>query len=108
MIFDNLLSPSQQREWEKLLNVTVIDREEVILDIFAKRARTREAVMQVDLARMQYALPRMAGMWKHLDRHLHRAAVPSVRHHPGGADRRLRKLSDVLHLLRSGDVHAGF
>lgn len=68
VIFDNLLSPSQQREWEKLTNVTVIDREEVILDIFAKRARTREAVMQVDLARMQYALPRMAGMWKHLDR----------------------------------------
>ena len=68
LIFDNLLSPSQQREWEKLTNVTVIDREEVILDIFAKRARTREAVMQVDLARMQYALPRMTGMWKHLDR----------------------------------------
>ena len=68
LIFDNLLSPSQQREWEKLVNVTVIDREEVILDIFAKRARTREAVMQVDLARMQYALPRMTGMWKHLDR----------------------------------------
>lgn len=68
LIFDNLLSPSQQREWEKLVNVTVIDREEVILDIFAKRASTREAVMQVDLARMQYALPRMAGMWKHLDR----------------------------------------
>lgn len=68
VIFDNLLSPSQQREWEKLVNVTVIDREEVILDIFASRARTREAVMQVDLARMQYALPRMTGMWKHLDR----------------------------------------
>ena len=70
VIFDNLLSPSQQREWEKLTDVTVIDREEVILDIFAKRARTREAVMQVDLARMQYALPRMTGMWKHLDRQL--------------------------------------
>ncbi len=68
VIFDNLLSPSQQREWEKLLEVTVMDREEVILDIFAQRARTREAVLQVDLARMQYALPRMAGMWKHLDR----------------------------------------
>ncbi|MBQ2814869.1 MAG: GTPase HflX [Akkermansia sp.] len=68
VVFDNLLSPSQQREWEKLVNVTVIDREEVILDIFASRARTREAVMQVDLARMQYALPRMTGMWKHLDR----------------------------------------
>lgn len=68
LIFDNLLSPSQQREWEKLTGVPVMDREEVILDIFAQRARSREAVMQVDLARMQYALPRMAGMWKHLDR----------------------------------------
>ena len=68
LIFDNLLSPSQQREWEKLVDLPVMDREEIILDIFAKRARTREAVMQVDLARMQYALPRMAGMWKHLDR----------------------------------------
>ena len=68
LIFDNLLSPSQQREWEKLVDLPVMDREEIILDIFAERARTREAVMQVDLARMQYALPRMAGMWKHLDR----------------------------------------
>lgn len=68
VIFDNLLAPSQQREWEKMLEVTVMDREEIILDIFARRARTREAVLQVDLARMQYALPRMAGMWKHLDR----------------------------------------
>ena len=68
VIFDNMLAPSQQREWEKLCNITVIDREEVILDIFAKRARTKEATMQVDLARMQYALPRMAGMWSHLDR----------------------------------------
>ena len=68
LIVDNLLSPAQQREWEKLSELPVMDREEVILDIFARRARTREAVMQVDLARMQYALPRMAGMWKHLDR----------------------------------------
>lgn len=68
VIFDNLLAPSQQREWEELVEEVVMDREEVILDIFAQRARTREAVLQVDLARMQYALPRMAGMWKHLDR----------------------------------------
>lgn len=68
VVFDNMLSPSQQREWERLLNQTVIDREEVILDIFAKRARTREATLQVDLARMQYSLPRMAKMWAHLDR----------------------------------------
>lgn len=68
VIFDNLLSPSQQREWERFTQVTVIDREEVILDIFAKRARTREAILQVDLARMVYAIPRMTGMWSHLDR----------------------------------------
>lgn len=68
IIFDNGLSPSQQRSWEKLGDVAVIDREEVILDIFNKRAQTREARIQVDLARMQYALPRMARMWGHLDR----------------------------------------
>lgn len=68
IVFDNALAPSQQREWEKAANVCVIDREEVILDIFAKRAQTREARLQVELARMQYALPRMARMWGHLDR----------------------------------------
>lgn len=68
IIFDNSLAPSQQREWEKLANIAVIDREEVILDIFNKRAQSREARIQVDLARMQYALPRMARMWGHLDR----------------------------------------
>ncbi len=68
IVIDNELAPSQQREWEKLADLCVIDREEVILDIFAKRAQTREARLQVDLARMQYALPRMARMWGHLDR----------------------------------------
>lgn len=68
LVFDNMLAPSQQREWENLTGVAVIDREEVILDIFAKRAQTKEARLQVDLARMQYALPRMARMWGHLDR----------------------------------------
>ncbi len=68
IVIDNELSPMQQRNWEGLADMTVIDREEVILDIFAKRARTREARLQVDLARMQYALPRMARMWGHLDR----------------------------------------
>jgi GTPase len=68
IIFDNGLAPSQQRQWERLGNIAVIDREEVILDIFNKRAATREARIQVDLARMQYALPRMARMWGHLDR----------------------------------------
>ena len=68
IVIDNGLAPSQQREWEKLADLCVIDREEVILDIFAKRARTKEARLQVDLARMQYALPRLARMWGHLDR----------------------------------------
>lgn len=68
IIFDNALSPLQQRNWERDANLAVIDREEVILDIFALRAQTREARLQVELARMQYALPRMARMWAHLDR----------------------------------------
>ncbi len=68
IVVDNGLLPSQQREWEHLSEICVIDREEVILDIFAKRAQTREARLQVELARMQYALPRLARMWGHLDR----------------------------------------
>jgi len=68
IVFDNQLAPSQQREWEELAQICVIDREEVILDIFAQRAKTKEATLQVALARMQYALPRLARMWGHLDR----------------------------------------
>jgi GTP-binding protein HflX len=68
IIFDNPLSPSQQRNWERTANLAVIDREEIILDIFNLRARTKEARLQVQLARMQYSLPRLARMWAHLDR----------------------------------------
>lgn len=68
IVIDNGLAPSQQREWEKLADLCVIDREEVILDIFNKRAQTKEARLQVELARMQYALPRLTRMWGHLDR----------------------------------------
>lgn len=68
IVIDNGLAPSQQREWERLADLCVIDREEVILDIFARRAQTKEARLQVELARMQYALPRLARMWGHLDR----------------------------------------
>ena len=66
LIFDNELTPSQQRNWEKLTGMLVIDRQEVILDIFAKRAQTREARLQVDLARMEYSLPRLVRAWSHL------------------------------------------
>ena len=68
IIFDNELTPGQQRKWEELSGLAVIDREEVILDIFAGRARTREARLQVELARMEYSLPRLARLWGHLSR----------------------------------------
>ncbi len=68
LIFDNDLTPSQQRNWEKLTNKEVLTRQEVILDIFAKRALTREAAVQVKLARMRYLLPRLTGAWSHLSR----------------------------------------
>lgn len=68
IIFDNELSPSQQRNWEELTGVAVIDRTEVILDIFARRAQSREARMQVELARWSHALPRLSGAWGHLVR----------------------------------------
>ena len=66
LIFDNELTPAQQRNWEQLTNVTVADREEIILDIFGARARTREARLQVDVARMEYSLPRLTRAWSHL------------------------------------------
>ena len=68
IVFDNEMTPSQQRTWENEAEMTVIDREEVILDIFKMRAQTKEARLQVELARMQYSLPRLARMWSHLDR----------------------------------------
>ena len=68
IVFDNELSPSQQRNWELLAGMTVIDRQEVILDIFAKRAQTREARLQVELAQMEYQMPRLTRGWTHLVR----------------------------------------
>jgi len=68
VIFDDELSPSQQRNLEKALGVKVIDRTALILDIFATRARTREGKLQVQLAQMEYLLPRLAGQWSHLER----------------------------------------
>jgi GTPase len=68
IVFDNGLTPAQQRNWEALSGLAVIDREEVILDIFARRAQTKEARLQVDLARMEYSLPRLTRAWGHLSR----------------------------------------
>ena len=68
VVFDNSLSPSQQRVLTEELNVPVLDRSALILDIFAQRARTREGRLQVELAQYKYLLPRLLGMWKHLER----------------------------------------
>ena len=68
VIFDDELSPLQQRNLEDALQVKVIDRVALILDIFARRARTHEGQLQVELAQHQYLLPRLAGQWSHLER----------------------------------------
>jgi GTP-binding protein HflX len=68
LVFDNELTPSQQRNWEALTKVAVLDRQEVILDIFAQRAQTHEARLQIELARLEYALPRLTRAWGHLVR----------------------------------------
>ena len=68
VIFDNALSPSQQRVLSEELKVPVLDRSALILDIFAQRARTREGRLQVELAQYKYLLPRLLGMWTHLER----------------------------------------
>ncbi len=68
VIFDDELSPLQQRNLEQALEIKVIDRAALILDIFARRARTHEGQLQVELAQHQYLLPRLAGQWSHLER----------------------------------------
>jgi GTP-binding protein HflX len=68
VIFDNDLSPSQTRNIEKVIDTKVIDRTELILDIFASNARTHEARLAVELAQLEYSLPRLKRMWTHLSR----------------------------------------
>jgi GTP-binding protein HflX len=68
VVFDDELSPIQQRNLEEALKIKVIDRSALILDIFAKRAHTREGKLQVELAQHQYLLPRLVGQWSHLER----------------------------------------
>ena len=67
-IFDDELTPMQQQNMESALKVKIIDRAALILDIFARRARTHEGRLQVELAQHQYLLPRLAGQWSHLER----------------------------------------
>jgi len=67
-IFDDELSPSQMRNIEKVFEIKILDRNNLILDIFASRARTSHARAQVELAQLQYLLPRLTNLWTHLDR----------------------------------------
>src|SRR5690606_30831270 len=68
VIFDDELSPSQQRNLEKELGKKILDRTTLILEIFEQRAQTAHAKTQVELAQLQYQLPRLTGMWTHLER----------------------------------------
>ncbi len=67
VVFDNDLSPGQIRELEEIIKIKVLDRSELILDIFATRAKTRQAKLQVELAQLEYTYPRLTRMWSHLD-----------------------------------------
>ena len=67
VIFDNNLSPAQIRQLEEIVDLKVLDRSELILDIFATRAQTRQAKLQVELAQLEYTYPRLTRMWSHLD-----------------------------------------
>tara|TARA_B100000029_G_scaffold513294_1_gene612380 strand:- start:9948 stop:11117 length:1170 start_codon:yes stop_codon:yes gene_type:complete len=68
IVLDDELSPAQQRNLENLLEIKVVDRTALILDIFAQRAQTREGRLQVELAQLDYLLPRLVGQWSHLER----------------------------------------
>ena len=67
IVLDDELSPAQQRNLENLLEIKVVDRTALILDIFAQRAQTREGRLQVELAQLDYLLPRLVGQWSHLE-----------------------------------------
>ncbi len=75
IVIDETLSPAQQRNWEEESGLAVIDRQEVILEVFADRAHTREAMLQVELARQEYFLPRLKRAWTHLSRQRGRGAL---------------------------------
>jgi GTPase len=68
LLVDDELAPSQQRQLENLLQARVVDRTQLILDIFAQHARSAEGKLQVELAQLEYNLPRMRGLWQHLER----------------------------------------
>jgi GTPase len=106
MIYDGELAPSQQEKLEEMIDVAVIDRPALILDIFARHARSREAITQVQLAQLEYLLPRLAGHWSHLERQ--EAAIGT--RGPGEtqleSDRRLvrKKIMELKKMLEKIDL----
>ena len=109
VVFDNDLSPGQVRNLEKATGVKVVDRSELILDIFATRARTPEARLQVELAQLEYSLPRLKQMWTHLSRQVGGGGGIGVRG-PGEtqlevdrrlAGERIRDLKDRLEVVQA-------
>lgn len=101
VIFDNDLSPGQTRNLEKTLDVKVLDRTEVILDIFAGRAKTHEARLAVELAQLEYSLPRLKRMWTHLSRIKMGVGMRGPGEKQLETDRRLveKRINDLRHDL---------
>ena len=97
VIFDNDLSPGQVRNLEKTLGVKVIDRTELILDIFATHAQTHEARLAVELAQLEYSLPRLKRMWTHLSRIKHGVGMRGPGEKQLEEDRRIveRRIRDL-------------
>lgn len=102
VIFDDDLKPDQAKNLETALDVRVMDRSELILDIFASRARTREAKLQVELAQLEYLLPRLQRMWTHLSRIRGGIGLRGPGETQLETDRRLigRRISDLKEKLR--------
>jgi GTP-binding protein HflX len=92
VIFDDELSPAQGRNLENLFARKVLDRTQLILDIFAQRARSREGRLQIELAQLQYLLPRLTRMWHHLSRQTGGIGTPSM---ASGGRRRLHERGKI-------------
>ncbi len=99
VIFDEDLTPAQVRNLERALEGTVVDRSGLILDIFARRARSREARVQVELAQLRYLLPRLARRWTHLERQAGGIGVRGVGETQLETDRRMIQ-QRIAHLVR--------
>jgi len=99
VIFDEDLTPAQVRNLERALELTVVDRAGLILDIFARRARSREAKVQVELAQLRYLLPRLTRRWAHLERQAGGIGVRGVGETQLETDRRLIQ-QRIAHLVR--------